>query len=621
MDRARLGRSSKFIHPSGLGPDFSPDGTTLVFEDSAYGTADIFTMSSTGANVSRLADTGGWDQDPKYSYDGTQVAFSKLVFDSVGAVHYYDIYIVNTDGTGLRALTNDQAWARHNHGPAFSPDGTRVAFTRTTRPPDPAGYKSEVYVTNSDGSGSPARLTTEGGANPTYSPDGSKIFYGGEVNGVQGIYSMNTDGSGKALVSRLGGAPSFSSSGDTIAFNYTQNYNALLNKYSPTLVYDQQETYRADAVNTITDNYVSGQYTNYLKRSSTILAVSNPAYPKPDLKLAFLGSPRYSNNTTAQTGDNLDEANSYAVDAQRMHGNPSYADRIYGRVKTYPNGEAVLQYWLWYYYNSKSFLGIGVHEGDWEMVQVHLDPLGMPTAMAAAQHGGGERCDWANVQRGANDRPRVYVGDASHASYFSPGDHFFDAGAAVDNADGEGGTVTPSVVNITTSPSWRNWGGRWGGSTGSGGGSASPQGPGHDENAAKYSDPLLWGSIISGCTEGQTQALGALSRRTRNRGQARGMQATPPVPALVARRRGGRVIVSYRFAKWSSKARRRPQDLVVSVDASGERYPPLTVRRSIHTSSAKLRLPLGAGRGPFRLLVSTEMASGASSRTVSTKVR
>ncbi len=74
-----------------------------------------------------------------------------------------EIYTINTDGTDLTRLTNDPAI---DEGPAWSPDGRRIAFVR----------KSEIYLMNADGSN--VRRTFSGSAgNPSWSPDGTKIAY------------------------------------------------------------------------------------------------------------------------------------------------------------------------------------------------------------------------------------------------------------------------------------------------------------------------------------------------------------------------------------------------------------------------------------------------------------
>ena len=73
-----------------------------------------------------------------------------------------------------------------------------------------------------------------------------------------------------------------------------------------------------------------------------------------------------------------------------------YGDRVYGRAVT-SGGKTWLQYWLFSYYNPQNVLGFGVHEGDWEFIQVGLDADGAPDVATYAQHDGGERCAWSSV--------------------------------------------------------------------------------------------------------------------------------------------------------------------------------------------------------------------------------
>ena len=53
-------------------------------------------------------------------------------------------------------------------------------------------------------------------------------------------------------------------------------------------------------------------------------------------------------------------------------------------------GRVWLQYWMWSYYNPKHLLGLGKHEGDWEVVQIGLADAGEPEVATFSQHEGGE---------------------------------------------------------------------------------------------------------------------------------------------------------------------------------------------------------------------------------------
>ncbi len=90
----------------------------------------------------------------------------KLVFQTSNGG---DIYVINADGSGLRRLTDGME-------PAWSPDGTKVAFTRWR---DPRG----LYVIDEDGSNETLLFGWVAAKGPAWSPDGSRIaftrWYGG----------------------------------------------------------------------------------------------------------------------------------------------------------------------------------------------------------------------------------------------------------------------------------------------------------------------------------------------------------------------------------------------------------------------------------------------------------
>jgi hypothetical protein len=159
--------------------------------------------------------------------------------------------------------------------------------------------------------------------------------------------------------------------------------------FSPQLLYDSQETYRADSAAELTNNCwtdSSGNpHVNVLHDSS-----GNPITSAcQQLSLSYLGDPDYSSGTQTASTDYIEEDAHQVADFQRMHAMAQYGNRIYGRVRPYPNGESVLQYWFWYY-NQPNFVffnAFGGHEGDWEGIQIHLDADGLPVNVTYDQHG------------------------------------------------------------------------------------------------------------------------------------------------------------------------------------------------------------------------------------------
>jgi Tol biopolymer transport system component/formylglycine-generating enzyme required for sulfatase activity len=113
------------------------------------------------------------------------LADTKITFRSRRADDSYDdIWIMNSDGTGLVRFTYD----RTSNGPAWSPDGTKIAF-HTGR-----GGGDEIYVANRDGTNE-VNLTNGRGYDyePTWSPDGLRMAFHNQSD----IWVMNADGSGR----------------------------------------------------------------------------------------------------------------------------------------------------------------------------------------------------------------------------------------------------------------------------------------------------------------------------------------------------------------------------------------------------------------------------------------
>jgi hypothetical protein len=134
-----------------------------------------------------------------------------------------------------------------------------------------------------------------------------------------------------------------------------------------------------------------------------------------------------------------------------------------------------LQYWSFHAYNSqdRGILRTGRHEGDWEVVQVHLSAGGRPDRAVYAQHAWAEVC----AVRG---RPVVFVANGSHAAYFTAGAHNRPWPDPNDEADGRGARIRPALVRITAdTPAWMRRAQPWGGSRAGWfpGEQSSPRGP------------------------------------------------------------------------------------------------------------------------------------------------
>jgi len=190
-------------------PKWSPDGTKIAFASTRHVYYEIYVMNADGTGQTRLTNNSDInDYLLAWSPDGTKIAFSRAGVDGV-----FDIYVMNADGTGQTRLTNNPA---SEHGPAWSPDGTKIAFN--------ANWDGnwEIYVMNADGT-NPIRLTNNPADDywPAWSPDGTKIAW---RSGSFEIYVMNADGTGVTQLTNQnvpGGAnyPSWSPDGTKIVFH------------------------------------------------------------------------------------------------------------------------------------------------------------------------------------------------------------------------------------------------------------------------------------------------------------------------------------------------------------------------------------------------------------------
>jgi hypothetical protein len=248
----------------------------------------------------------------------------------------------------------------------------------------------------------------------------------------------------------------------------TLGHAELLQKHRPILRYDSNECYFADSAAEWTDHRG-----NRLKRGSEILATAGGDPGVPALSLEFLGL-EYPGGVVAEKSDLVDcPDKDYVADAAEMHRQPVYRNKMYGRTQREPDGGSLwLQYWFFYFYNDFNLIGslikAGLHEGDWEMVQLRLGEDEVPDLAVYAQHTGGDQRSWDEVERpDGGDRPVVYVARGSHASYFDPGIQW--TGHWWDHADGKRKSPEVALLAVDIDAGdwgWIHWPGRWGGTVG-----------------------------------------------------------------------------------------------------------------------------------------------------------
>jgi Tol biopolymer transport system component len=164
-------------------------------------------MNPDGSEQMPLMTDAAPDVDPAWSPDRTRIAFSR-------ADH---VWVMNADGSNQQQLTSG---AGEDH-PAWSPDGTKIAFSGVLPGPE---FARAIVVMNADGT-NPTALTTGERIDlgPDWSPDGTRIaFYSVPVGDVSELWVMNADGTGRVEIgnpARVDFEPSWSPDGTRIAIS------------------------------------------------------------------------------------------------------------------------------------------------------------------------------------------------------------------------------------------------------------------------------------------------------------------------------------------------------------------------------------------------------------------
>jgi Tol biopolymer transport system component len=171
-------------------------GETVLFSGFKDGNFDIFSMNPDGSNVMRLTTDTTDDVYPDFARDNR-----KFVWARTGAGGIGELYTANADGSKPTPLTNLGMVVME---PRYSPDGTKVAFVAFSTD----NGKHDVYTINADGTGL-KRLTyeTSGEFSPTWSPDGSQIAFQSDRSGIPSIYVMNADGLNVRFLDACDGEP------------------------------------------------------------------------------------------------------------------------------------------------------------------------------------------------------------------------------------------------------------------------------------------------------------------------------------------------------------------------------------------------------------------------------
>lgn len=168
-------------------PAFSPDGTQIAFMSDRNGKYDIWLMSVSGGTASQVTDLPCIAGSPSFSPDGEKIVFKHRP-SNPGNSYTNDLYEIDLTTNQITQLT---FMGGSDDYPCFSHDGSQIVFTHCEE-----NWKLNIYIMNSDGSNIRKLTETDSYSdkNSWFSPGDSQIVFRSARDGNCEIYTMDANG-------------------------------------------------------------------------------------------------------------------------------------------------------------------------------------------------------------------------------------------------------------------------------------------------------------------------------------------------------------------------------------------------------------------------------------------